>query len=289
MVNIAYLDEQTDNKPGLHKPSQKILNTVYDNKNKATWLYMSKQARPAFTPALLTEISKVIKSMQQEMHETKGEKYDFLVLASDVEGVFNYGGDLDLFTRYINNNDKAALLDYAMHCIDLVYQNHTHFGVDLTSISLVQGDALGGGFEAAVSANVVIAEKGAKMGLPETLFNMFPGMGAYSILSRKIGYNAAEEMILSGKVFTAEELYEMGLVNILAEQGEGELAVFRYMNSMRRADNTHRSMRKVRDICNPIRFEEMRDIARIWADAALSLSDRDLKMMKRLVKRQTVD
>ena len=155
------------------------------------------------------------------------------MLGSDVDGVFNYGGDLRLFTSYIQKNDKAALLDYAMHCIDLVYQNHTHFDVDLTSISLVQGDALGG-FEAAVSANVVIAERGAKMGLPETLFNMFPGMGAYSILSRKIGYNAAERMILSGKVFAAEELYEMGLVNILAEEGEGELAVFRYMNSVKR-------------------------------------------------------
>lgn len=285
MADIAYLDKK-DLVPEGDEASQ--LKTYYDERHKTGWFLMNGAPRPAFTPTLLKSISDYFKSVKQEMHESQAEKYDYLVLASDVEGVFNFGGDLNLFREYIQNNDKAALLEYALHCIDLVYQNHSHLNVDLTTISLIQGDALGGGFEAAVSANVVIAERGTKLGLPETLFNLFPGMGAYSILSRKVGPSMAEKMILSGKLYTAEELFEIGVIDILADEGEGELAVYAYINNAKRASNTHRSMRMVRDICHPIKYQELRDVAAVWVDAALRLRERDLKMMQRLVNRQSV-
>jgi DSF synthase len=156
----------------------------------------------------------------------------------------------------------------------------------MTSISLIQGDALGGGFEAAFSANVVVAERGTKCGLPEVLFNMFPGMGAFSMLSRKIGFAEAEKMIMSGSIYSAEKLYEMGLVDILAEKGEGEVAIYRYIQSTQRSKNTYRSMQQVKDICNQVSYEELINIGEVWADAALKLSDKDLRMMDRLVRRQ---
>ena len=98
----------------------------------------------------------------------------------------------------------------------------------------MQGDALGGGFESALASNVVIAEKGVKMGLPEVLFNLFPGMGAYSLLSRRVGTARAEQMILSGRLYTSDELFEMGVVDILAEKGEGEVEVYKYIKSAKR-------------------------------------------------------
>ena len=79
---------------------------------------------------------------------------------------------------------------------------------------------MGGGFECALSGNVLIAERGAKMGFPEILFNLFPGMGAMTLLGRKIGYSKAEKVILSGKLYTAEEMYELGVVDVLVEPGE---------------------------------------------------------------------
>ena len=60
------------------------------------------------------------------------------------------------------------------------------------------------------------------MGLPEILFNLFPGMGAYSLLARRLGMKKAEEMILSGKIFEARELHEMGVVDMIVPSGEGE-------------------------------------------------------------------
>ena len=284
MSNVAYINEVTSERQGY--PDQSQLKTYYDARNRIIWLLMKGAPRPAFTLKLLNEITSQINTVKQDMAESSGEKYDFLVLGSDTEGVFNLGGDLDLFCQYIRNRDRDALLRYAKLSIDLVYQNLIHFGEDMTSISLIQGDALGGGFEAAFSANVVVAERGTKCGLPEVLFNLFPGMGAFSILSRKIGFAEAEKMIMSGGVYSAEKLYDMGLVDILAEKGEGEVAIYRYIKSTQRSRNTYRSMQQVKDICNQVGYEEMMDIGRVWADAALRLSDKDLRMVERLVRRQ---
>lgn len=284
MSNIAFLKDIPAARTEVEKEPQ--LKTYYDSKNKAAWLLMKGEPRPSFTPTLLKGISDYFDSIVEEMQETNGEKYDFLISGSDVEGVFNLGGDLDLFSRLIRENDRDGLMDYATQSIDLVYRNMVHLGTDLTTITLVQGDALGGGFESAISANVVIAERGVKMGLPEVLFNLFPGMGAFSILSRKIGYAAAERMILSGSLYSAEQLYDMGVVDVLAEKGEGELAVYRYIKTANRTANTYRSMQKVKDICNQISYKELEDIAKVWTDAALQLTAKDLRMMERLVRRQ---
>jgi DSF synthase len=288
MSNVAYIgDISTEIRTETSVATdQSQLKTHYDSRNRIIWLLMKGAPRPAFTVKLLDEITSEIEAVKQDMTESAGEKYDFLVLGSDTEGVFNLGGDLDLFSEYIRNKDRDGLLKYAKLSIDLVYQNMINFGEDMTSISLIQGDALGGGFEAAFSANVVVAERGSKCGLPEVLFNMFPGMGAFSMLSRKIGFAAAEKMIMSGGIYSAEALYEMGLVDILAEKGEGEIAIYRYIKSIQRSKNTYRAMQQVKNICNQVSYEELIDIGKVWVDAALKLSDKDLRMMERLVRRQ---
>ncbi len=286
MSKVAYLESSLTEDRSNQRSSQ--LKIFYDEKHKTGWVLMDGSPVPAFTPRLLNSLSNYIQKVKQEMHESKGEKYDFLVLGSEVEGVFNYGGDLKLFAELIRKNDKATLLQYALHCVNLSYQSITHLDADLTTISLIQGDALGGGFEAAIACNVVIAEKGSKLGLPESLFNLFPGMGAYSILSRKVGSAMAERMILSGKVYSAEELHEMGLIDVLAEKGEGELAVYSYISTAQKSPNTYQSMRRVKDICNDVRYEELIEIGTEWVDAALNLRDQDLRMMERLVRKQRV-
>ena len=108
----------------------------------------------------------------------------------------------------------------------------------------MQGDALGGGFETALSSDILIAEQGTKMGFPEILFNLFPGMGAYALLSRKLDAKRAERIILSGKLYSAEELYDMGLVDVLVAPNAGEAAVQEYVKREERARNGYQALRK---------------------------------------------
>jgi len=246
---------------------------------------MNPDNRPCFTPELLSDL----RNFQKEAGElVRNEQLSakYLVVASHIPSVFNLGGDLNLFRRLIESRDRNGLAAYGKACIDILYPNYMSLDLPVTTISLIQGKALGGGMEAAISSNVIIAERSAQMGLPEILFNMFPGMGAYSFLSRQVGPKMAERIILSGDTFSAEQLYEMGVVDIVCDDGEGIAAVYNFVKRQKRMGNSTTAMQKVARRVNPVPYQELIDITEIWADAALKLTEKDLKKMDRLVRAQ---
>ena len=111
-------------------------------------------------------------------------------------------------------------------------------------------------------------------------------MGAYSLLARRIGARAAEEMIASGNVFQAEELHKMGLVDILVPDGEGEKALFDLARQQNKHRNGLRAMYECRRHYQPLQYKELMEITTVWVDAALRLNDKDMQMMSRLVRSQ---
>ncbi|MFZ5574604.1 MAG: crotonase/enoyl-CoA hydratase family protein [Pseudomonadota bacterium] len=264
------------------------LATHFDPHGQIAWGYMHAEPRPCFTPTLLRELKAWGDALVGAIDDPAQTGAKYFVVASRVPGIFSLGGDLDLFMRLIEMRDREALYRYAIACIDCSYAVHSHLNrPDVTSIALVQGQALGGGFESALAANVLIAERGAKLGLPEILFNLFPGMGAMSFLGRRVGYSLAEKIIRSGKLYLAEELYEMGVVDVLAEMGAGETAVHEYVRREEKSRNGILALRAAREVSQPVPYEELVRITEIWVDAALRLQPRDLRMMERLVSRQT--
>jgi enoyl-CoA hydratase/carnithine racemase len=80
-------------------------------------------------------------------------------------------------------------------------------------VSAVNGFALGGGFEMVLASDLVVARRGAKLGLPEVTLGLVPGGGGTQRLGRKIGPNRALELLVQGTPRTAEELAAWGLVN----------------------------------------------------------------------------
>jgi len=125
------------------------------------------------------------------------------------------------------------------------------------------------------------------MGFPEILFNLFPGMGAYSFLLRRVGRRQTEELISSGNTYTAHQLYNMGVVDVLAPYGEGEAAVYSYIRKHAKSANGRRGIEIARQMISPVSREELSRIVSVWADAALRLTDRDMRMMERLVRAQS--
>lgn len=265
--------------------------TRYDSDYKVAWTFMNPTGRPCFNPQLLSEMINFhtsIKQFKGQYYENGGlKKISYHVLASAIPGVFNLGGDLQTFHDKIIEGNREALKLYADLCIDSVWHGISHFDSSITTISLVQGQALGGGFEAALTSDLIVAERSAKLGLPEILFNLFPGMGALSLISRKIGIQKAEEIILSGKLYSAEELYELGLIDILAEDGSGEERMYEWIEKNARQRNGYIAVQRSKNVINPISREELDSITSIWVDAALSLEPRDLRMMKRLIQAQS--
>lgn len=281
---MEHLKSNLKVKPGGGMHDYTSLDIRYEEELGLAWYYMQGFPRPCFTPTLLSEI---LDWYGQLAYRQSEEGINYVVMGSKVPGVFNLGGDLKLFETLIAAGDRDGLARYALACIEPLFKFHTGIGCGATTISLVQGDALGGGFEAALSGDVLIAEKSAKMGLPEILFNLFPGMGAFSFLSRKVGSAMAEKMILGGRLYSAGELFDMGVVDVLVPDGEGKQAVYDYIKRENRARNGFQALRKAKRYCNPVSFEELRAITMLWVDAALRLTPKDLRTMQRLVKRQS--
>ena len=208
------------------------------------------------------------------------------VMTSDVPGVFNFGGDLSLFVLLIRARDVESLRMYGRRCVDLVWwmENASKLGVHTTV--LVQGDTLGGGLESVMPFHKVIFERSAQAGFPEVLFNLFPGMGAWNFTIRKAGFSVANEMILSGRLYTADQLYRRHLVDLVVEDGEGEAsmeAVVRTVNPRLRGTLAALEARRR---AAPITYESLIEIVDQWTESALTLTDRDLRLMERLARAQ---
>lgn len=261
------------------------LEVSFDDKNGVLWSFMRPRGRPSYSLALLDDIHTMQNGIVARFADRPNE-LQYLVAGARSPGVFSLGGDLDLFATCIRNQDRQALIDYGKSCVRVLHRFHTALDLPIVTIGLAQGDALGGGLESLLSFNVVIAERTAKFGFPETLFGLFPGMGAYSIVSRRTNAAFAEEMMLSGRTYSADEMKAAGLVHMVVEPGQGIEAAKDYIA---RSQNRHAGIRAVYEVgrrINPMPLDELDDVVRIWADCALKLSDRDLKLMQRLVAAQ---
>ncbi len=209
-----------------------------------------------------------------------------LVMTSDVPGVFNFGGDLALFVLLVRAGDVESLKLYARRCVDLVWwlENAANLGIHTTV--LAQGDTLGGGLECVMPFHKVIFERSAQAGFPEVLFNLFPGMGAWDFTIRKAGLAVANEMILSGRLYSAEELHYRRLVDVVVDDGQGEAAIEKVVQEVDpRLRGTLAALRAQR-LAMPIRHETLMAIVDLWAETALGLTDRDLRLMERLARAQ---
>lgn len=256
----------------------------------AAIIAMNPEPRPSFTPELLDDLEafgrEVAHRVREETDQRGSASIRYAVVASDMPDIYNFGGDLHRFVELIRAGDRQGLLDYALACVRCSHTFSVGFDLPVTSIALVQGRAQGGGFEAALACNVLIAEKGTHMGFPEVLFNLFPGMGAYSFLSRKVSPSIAERLILSGRLYEAEELHEMGVVDVLAEPGAGWEETSAYIKDAEKHNNVHGLMQRIRTTHNRVPFEELRDITELWVESAMQLTERELRTMERLVRAQ---
>lgn len=262
------------------------LECAFDISHATVWSHMRFRDRPSFNPDLLVDFhgwGRNIRTLKSRM----GDAFKYVVLGSTHPGVFCLGGDLDCFSRYIRNGDRAALTAYGQSCIKILHDNWNVSRSGVISIGLAQGDALGGGFESLLSFDVLVAERGVKFGFPEQLFGLFPGMGALTFLGRKLGFAKAEQLVRSGKLLTAEELFEMGVVHVLAEPGRGVEAVNKYIHRHAPRHAAELCMLAASKRANPIPYDELHDIVDHWVDACMTLSSHDLSVMQRLVAAQS--
>lgn len=262
------------------------LDVFYESEVRALWTFMRPANRPSFTPSMLHDFEQWQRLIAASFGPGK-LPLDYLILGSRAAGVFCLGGDLELFHGLIRGGNRDGLVSYGNRCVEILHRNMHALDLPMITVGLVQGQALGGGFEALLSFDHIIAERGATFGLPEIVFGLFPGMGAHSLLSRKLGTAMADRLILSSETYTAEDMFEMGIIQQLAAPGEGIDAVRSFMSKSQRKHAGLVGARRAMRAAAPIALSELRDIVGHWADSALQLGESDLKLMTRLASAQT--
>jgi DSF synthase len=261
------------------------LDVLYDERDAALWTFMRPVGRPSFTPSMLADFA----SWQRLIGAHFGPDHvplKYLILGSRAPGVFCFGGDLELFEALIREGNRDGLAAYGYRCVEILHRNMHALDLPMLTVGLVQGQALGGGFEALLSFDHIIAERDSTFGLPEVVFGLFPGMGAHAILSRKLGTAMADRVIMGNETYSAEAMYEMGIVHQLAEPGDGEAAVREFIAKSGRRHAGLVGARRASRRAENITVAELRDIVDHWADAALELRESDLKLMHRLAGAQ---
>ena len=189
----------------LHASDFRQIDFAYDHNLQTASIMFDPIGRPCFNMGLLEELEAA-----QQMLKNNHLNPSHLLVMSNSKGVFSFGGDLQLFTRLIRSKDLMGLSRYMKLCIDVLMS--TTYLYKLEKVAVVQGIAFGGGFEAALSCSTIIAERSAQFGFPERLFNLFPGMGAYSFLIRRVSPAMAKRIIsCDERKYSAQQMYDLGL------------------------------------------------------------------------------
>ena len=266
------------------------IDVEFDAGSSTLYWWMRPAGRPCFNAEFLAEVNDFEGALERHQgwiaHEGQARQVKTMVFGSRMPGVFNLGGDMSMFIQAILRKDRRALDAYGRLCVENMFRRVAGFNCEITTFSLVQGRAFGGGFECALSSDVIVAERSATFSLPEVLFNMFPGMGAVSLLARRIGLSKADDLVMSGQVYSAKEMKDLGVVDELVEDGQGRAAIDQIINQRARRTNSYRAMAAAKRYYMPLRLEELVKIVEVWVDAAMRLETRDLRMMARLVKAQ---
>ncbi len=266
------------------------LDTAIDN---TLWITLARDPNGGaqnFSPPVLGELRQLLDLIRaQDGHwaaDAKAVPLHYAVMRSNHPEYFSVGGDLQHFRASIGNRDWQALHSYATQCLDLMHDWATLTSQGMTTIALIQGRALGGGFETALAADFLIAEEHSSFGFPEIMFGLFPCTGGMSLLARRIGVHQAERIMTSKRIYSAPELLEMGVVDEVCATGSGMLEVERFIAEHRSRRNARMMLQRSRKRLAPLDYGELATVVEEWVETAKTLSAGELRAMDMLIMMQ---
>ncbi len=167
------------------------------------WLYADKAEASAnvLSADVLEELYEILSQLQRDRPQG-------LIILSAKRSGFILGADINEFTTLGGQADAEALIGRGQAVLDRLE------ALDMPTVALIQGFALGGGMELALACRYRIAdEDSAKLGLPEVKLGIHPGFGGTVRLPPLIGAPAAMDMMLTGRMISSRAAAKMGLVD----------------------------------------------------------------------------
>lgn len=167
------------------------------------------EALNAMNTDVISELSRAIDILAAD------ETIKVVIITGAGERSFCAGADIS----YMVNIDPMQAEKYATSAQAVINKIER---LDKPVIAAVNGFALGGGCELSMACDIRIASSNAKIGQPEVTIGIPPGWGGTQRLMRLVGPAKAKEMIFTGKMVTADEAAQIGLVNKVVSLGSGD-------------------------------------------------------------------
>ena len=165
--------------------------------------------RPSKLNAMNVDVAKEIISTFKELD--KDDSVRVIILTGEGDKAFSAGADIEYMSKI--SPDESEVYAKLGQEVTATIENVTK-----PPIAAVNGFALGGGCEVAMSCDIRIASDNAKLGQPEVTIGIPPGWGGTQRLMRIVGIAKAKELVFSGKMIKASEAKEIGLVNNVVSQ-----------------------------------------------------------------------
>lgn len=177
------------------------MNVLFESKDGTGYLTIN---RPDKLNALNIDTINELKETFLKVEQDKTIKC--VIVTGSGEKAFVAGADIEYMQKLTPNEalEFARLGQETLHLMEISNKPY---------IACVNGYALGGGFEVALSCDIILAQASAKFGFPEVGLGIIPGFGGTQNLSRLTGKLIAKELIFSAKMIDAVKAKELGIVN----------------------------------------------------------------------------
>lgn len=259
----------------------------YNLESAVAKITLGSPASPTFGISTLDAFQAAIDKICSHNKQTTNRQIKYFILASSKPGLFSMGGDLQTIARLASERNLLEAMRFAHQAARIIFSLWNGFGLELVTTACVSGKAYGAGFEAALACNRIVAQRRSTFCLPEQRFGLFPGMGATSLLERRLGRSVMEDLIEHQTILTAEQAYENGLIDIISDEDslEAELSTLNVFDSHRWSEQieVQRTMR----IREAFSLDEVMATTTQWAQAVVDMSPENLHALLRVAHVQS--
>jgi enoyl-CoA hydratase len=162
-----------------------------------------------------------------------------LILYSSLKSGFCAGADLRELYQWIQEYGQSEVAKHAREYLERIHAVMNALDMSpLTTIAAVHGVTFGGGFELALTCDLIIADKMARFCFPELRLGLIPGYGGIPRLKRDLGNAVVRDLLLTGRSFNSSKAQQIGLVSQVVSEGEALRAARSTASQMAKFDRT---------------------------------------------------
>jgi len=232
----------------------------WEVKNGIVELALHREPLNEISSVTLEELEKFVAALgdlSQEAHA--------LILHSTLKPGFCAGADLRELYGWIEEFGQVEVANHAREYLERIHHvMNTLDSAPLITIAAVHGVTFGGGFELALTCDMIIADKMARFAFPELRLGLIPGYGGIPRLKRDLGNAVVRDLLLTGRSFNATKAQQIGLVSQVAGEGEALRAARATAAQVSKFDRTTAAAAK--RFIKPIPREELRQEIDIFCE-----------------------